>query len=152
MTTTSMRSTSAPATEVSRTPLLAVAGLAVSAVLTAIGTFWDITGNDHSKGSHVGPYLAAVGIAVVATAVVFGLVVRGAEHGNPGRRSLMLGAVAVVTCVVFWTGLPPVVAFGAIATALAARDVVGRFSANSKAGLVLATLALAGAVAGAIAG
>jgi hypothetical protein len=152
MTATSTGSITSTDSRPSRTPVLALAGVAASAVLSAIGTFGDITGNDHETGSHVGPYLASVGIAVVAAALVFGLVVRGAEQGTSWRRSLILGVLALATCVVFWTGLPPVLAAGAIATALIDRDVVGRFTGGSKAGLVLAAVALAGAIVLAIVG
>jgi hypothetical protein len=152
MTATSTHSITSTDSRASRTPVLALAGVAASAVLSAIGTFGDITGNDHHTGSQVGPYLGAVGIAVVGTALVFGLVVRGASGETAWRRSLILGALALVTCVVFWTGLPPVLAAGAIATALIDRDFVGRLTGGSKAGLVLAVIALAGAIVGAIAG
>jgi len=149
-----MTASTTPTTTVatSRTPVLAVLSLALSAVLTAIGTFWDLTGNDHGSGSQVGPYLVAVGIAAVACLIVFGLVVRRAERGHPGRRSAVLGVLSVVTIPVFWTGLPPVLAVGAVATALTDRDVTGRFGAASKAVLGLAGIALAAAVLFAIVG
>jgi hypothetical protein len=150
MTTTSTTGTTTVAT--SRTPVLAVLSLALSAVLTAIGTFWDLTGNDHGSGNELGPYLFAVGIAAVACLIVFGLVVRRAERGHPGRRSAILGVLGVLAIPVFWTGLPPVLAIGAVATALTDRDVSGRFRAASKAGLGLAGIALAATVALAIVG
>jgi hypothetical protein len=136
----------------SRTPLIATLGFATSAVLTAIGTFWDISGNDSGNNDTFGEYVPVLGIAAVATALVFGLVVRGAERGNPGRRSVILGVLGVVTIMVFWSGLPSVLAAGAVATALVHRDVTGRFGKASATGLALAGLALAGAVVLAITG
>jgi hypothetical protein len=152
MTAASTQSINPAAMRVSRTPILAVAGVAASAVLSAIGTFADLTGNDHHSGSQVGAYFASIGIAVVGAALVFGLVVRGAEQGKSWRRSLILGVLALVTCVVFWTGLPSVLVAGAIATALIDRDAVGRFTGGSKAGLVLAAVGTAGAIVLAIVG
>lgn len=152
MSTTSAHSTSSTTTQPSRTPVLAALALALSAVLTAVGTFWDLTGNEETKNTEVGAYLAVLGVAAVGCALVFGLVVRGADRGQPGRRSAILGVVGVVTLAVFWTGLPAILAFGAIATALTERDVVGRFGRGAKIGLGLALVTLAGAVAAAIAG
>ena len=80
MTAASTQSINPAATQASRTPILAVAGVAASAVLTAIGTFGDITGNDHHQGSQVGAYLASVGIAVVGAALVF-----RQDQREPGR-------------------------------------------------------------------
>jgi len=83
MTATSVNSTRATTTQPSRTPVLAAVGLALSAVLTAVGTFLDLTGNDHGTHNGMGPFLGAVGIAAVGCALVFGLVVRGADRGQP---------------------------------------------------------------------
>ena len=129
-----------------RIPMLAVLGFAVSAVLTALGTFWDFNDNDKSEDHSFGDYAIVLGIAAVAAVIVFGLVVRTAADGVPGRRSAILGVVAVVSIVVFWAGLPAVLAAGAIATALLDRDKTGRFGNASKAGLALAGLALVAAV------
>lgn len=147
-----MSVTTAPAPTASRVPLLATLGYAASAVAMAVGTFWDLTDNEDDKGNQFGPYLVCLGLAAVALAVVFGFVVRGAEHGRPGRRSAILGVVGVLSIVVFWAGLPLVLAAGAIATALADRDVTGRFGAGSRAGLGLAAVTIALAVLLAITG
>ena len=134
-----------------RTPLLATVAFALSAVLGAIGSFADLTGNDTGR-SEAGPYLASLGIALVGCGIVFGLVVRGAPGGNAARRSIVLGALALVSAVVFWTGLPTIFAFGALGAAMVQRDTDLRFSTGSKVGLGLAALGLAGAVVGAVAG
>jgi cytochrome bd-type quinol oxidase subunit 2 len=136
----------------SRTPLIAALGFATSAVLTAIGTYWDVTNND--EGGHDGfwAYASVVGIAAVATAIVFGLVVRTSVDGNPGRRSAILGVLGLLTVLVFWSGLPAVLAAGAVATALVDRDRIGTFGNGSKAGLALSAVTVAGAVLLAIVG
>ncbi len=86
-------------------PMFAAIGAGIAAVLTAIGTFGDFTGNDTRQHSF-GQYLIVVGIIAVATAIVFGLVAR---KPSP-TKTLVLGILAVVTLVVFWAGRPPVFA------------------------------------------
>lgn len=73
----------------------------------------------------------------VATAVVFGLVVRTAHHGNATRRALTLGVLSVPTVLVFWTGVPYVLAIRALACARVAR----RAGPSSRYDGVAATLA-----------
>jgi hypothetical protein len=140
MTTTTHPMTAAP----SRTPLLAALGLTVSSALTAVGTFWAVNDGDNSDHS-ASDWLVTVGIAAVATAIVFGLVVRTAASGNPGRRAIILGVVALLSDVVFWAGLPAVLATGALACALTAKDQ-DRFTAAPKVALALAGLTVVGAV------
>ena len=132
-------------------PMYAALGAGVSLVLAAIGTFWDVNGNDSGSGS-LADYLPVVAIIVVATALVFGLVVRSATSENAGRRGLILAIVGLVTIVGFWTGLPPVLAFGAIACGLAARPAGGDISGTGKASLGIAAVTLVLAVAAAIFG
>jgi hypothetical protein len=124
----------------SRTPLLIALGVGGSAVLTAIGTFY--AGDDHSASD----WFFTVGVVVVAAALVFGLVVRTAARGNPGRRSAVVGVVAVLSLAVFWAGLPVVLAAAAVACALTDKDAQGFFGTPSKVGLGLAALATVGAV------
>ena len=149
----SATTSSATASTPSRTPLMAVLGVALSAVFTAIGTFWDLTNNDPSVDDHAGrAYLVTVGIIVVLAALVYGLVVRGAMSGRPGRRSAILGLVAAASIPVFWVGAPVVFASAAIATALAERDKLGSLGNASKAGIGLAALTTMGALVLAITG
>jgi predicted membrane protein len=135
MTTTTNDLTTAP----SRTPLLAALGIAAASVLTAVGTFWDVNNND-AENSQASDWFICLGIIAVAAAVVYGLVVRGADAGNPGRRSVILGVVAFLSNAVFWAGLPMVLASAAVACAFIDRDKRGSFGGTSKAGLVLALL------------
>jgi hypothetical protein len=144
MTTTSAttRSTSSDG----RAPLLAALGLGTSAVLTCIGTFWalnDAEGTEHG----VGDWLLSVGVATVATALVFGLVVRTAAQGDPGRRALVTACFGVLSIVVFWAGLPAVLVAATVACALIDKDVMGRFGTQSKVALVLAAVTGASATA-----
>ena len=148
MTASTLTTTDAP----SRTPLLAALGYGASAVLTAVGTFWDITDNESGEGHSAGEYLVVLGTAAVMLAIVFGLVVRTAERGNPGRRSAVLGVVGFLSNAVFWAGFPAVIAAGSLACALTQKDRDHAFSGASKAGLALSGLSLAAAVWLAIAG
>jgi hypothetical protein len=63
-----------------------------------------------------------------------------ADGNAPARRALVLGAVALVTCILFWTGLP--IVFGVPALVLAAE---GRARSETYGGAAEAT---AGAVLG----
>jgi len=136
----------------SRTPLLAVLGVAASAVLMAVGTFWDLTDNESGEGGELTAYAVCVGLSFVCAAIVFGLVVRTAERGNPGRRAAVLGVVSFLSNAVFWAGFPAVIAAGALACALVQKERSGRFSAGSLVGLAFSAVAVAGAVWLAIAG
>jgi len=148
MTATTTDLTTAP----SRTPLLAALGFASSAVLTGIGTFWDVTNNDKVDDNTFADYWPVLVIAAVALAVVYGLVVRTAAKGNPGRRAVILGVVGFLSNAVFWAGLPMVFASATLACALADKDKLGSFGTWSKVGVVLAALTTAGAVSLAITG
>jgi hypothetical protein len=134
-----------------RSVLLAVTGAALAIVLTALGTFADITG-DESGNDGFRDYFPVIIIVLVVSAIVFGLVVRNAESGNPARRSLILGIIAFLSIGVFWAGLPSVLAAAATATALIDRDRTGRLSSAASGGIALAILAVVGAIVLAIAG
>ncbi|MFP5220608.1 MAG: hypothetical protein ACLGIG_12940 [Actinomycetes bacterium] len=126
----------------SRTPLLAALALGTAVVLNAVGTFWDVTGNSE-KDHGWSDFLFVVAFSVVATAVVFGVVVRTAARGDAARRALVLGVLAALSFVVFWLGISAPIAIGAIACALVARDVTGRVPGTAAAGAALGALALA---------
>lgn len=148
MTAQPLTTTEAP----SRSPLLAALGYGASAVLTAVGTFWDLTDNESGTEHSAGEYLVVLGMAAVMLAIVFGLVVRTADRGNPGRRSAVLGVVGFLSNAVFWAGFPAVIAAGSVACALIQKDRDDRYSTSSQAGLAVSALAVAAAVWLAIAG
>ena len=142
--------TSTPATTDARLwPMLAAAGIGLSTVLVAIGTFWDLTDNDASASDQGMPeFLVAVGILLVAAAIVFGLVARTASAANAGRRGVVLAVLGLVTLPVFWSGLPCVFAAGAVSCALVASPRgVGAKVAMGIAALTVA-LAMVAAVVG----
>ncbi len=144
-----------PADAPSRTPLLVALGVGASSLLTAMGTFLDLTGNEpagQATSEQLREWLVITGIAAVTAAIVFGFVVRTAARGNAARRSLVLSVLAAPSIAVFWTGIPSVLAAAAIGCALVDRDSRGAFSGAAKAGLVLGAIAVAGAIVTAIAG
>jgi len=77
---------------------------------------------------------------VVSLAIMAAIVLRLVPHeraaGRTGRTALILGIVAVIVGVVFWTGLPFAIGAGAIALGLSGTG--GR----AKAGLGLGLLAV----------
>ena len=90
-----------------------------------------------------------LGFAIVGAAVVFGVVVARGLRTAPqrtARRSLIVASVGVVSIVVFWTGLPVILAAGATTLALDARHRLGRLPGTAIAALVLATLITVSAV------
>jgi hypothetical protein len=135
-----MTATTVDTTAPSRTPLVAAFGIASSALLTAMGTFWDLTDNESGSNHDAGEYLIVLGMIAVAAAVVYGLVVRTAAAGNPGRRALITSIVGFLSIAVFWAGLPMVLVSGAVACALIEKDKLGSMGAASKVALALSTV------------
>ena len=126
-------------------PMYAALGAGLAAVLTALGTFWDLSGND---ATHRGleEYLPVLAIIAVTTALVFGLGVRTATPENAGTRAMVLAVLALLSVVVFWAGLPAVLAAGAVACAVQSR------STTAKVAMGLAGLAVVAAAVLAVTG
>ena len=110
---------------------LALASFALSAALTAIGTF---SGDDDNQWRQ---WLIVLGIAALATLIVFWVVVP--RVNRLGRGALILAILGAIAISVFWLGIPVVLAGGAALLALEAR----RASADD-ARLATPALALAG--------
>lgn len=129
-------------------PLLAVIGAGLSVVLTAIGTFLDLTGNEPGAANtseELWTYAAVnLPIILVATLIVFAIETRSPTP----TAGLVFGLLSVATVVVAWSGLPAVFAAASVAAALGSSRMTG----PAKAGVALSVLGLAGAVAFAIAG
>jgi hypothetical protein len=109
-----------------RSAVLAALGVAVAAALAAWGTF----GGDEEHDAW--GYLLVLAIILVAAVIVFGVVAR---RWASGRTAVILGVLAVLTVAVFWTGLPPVFAAGAIALGLHKRESGDARMGNIAAGL-----------------
>lgn len=88
-------------------------GIGMAAALAAWGTF----GDSPYKASD---YFIVLGVIGVAAAVVFGWVVpRGLRKESAGGTAITLSVLGVLALVVFWSGLPPVLAAGGIVLGLA---------------------------------
>lgn len=114
----------------------ALGSFALSAVLTAIGTFRGDNENEWRT------WLTVLAIAAVATAIVFWVVVP--RIGNLDRGALILAIVGAVTIIVFWLGIPVVIAGGAALLALEARERAA--TRLNTAALVIAALTVIAAV------
>ncbi len=130
-------------------PLYAALSTGLSAVLTAIGTFWSpLASYDATRTEHdFMAWLVVLGITVVAAAIVFGAVVRTTPAEGGRVRTVVLAVLGVLTLAVFWTGLPVVLAGGATCCALVAPR-----RTSSRIALVLSVLVVAVAAWAALAG
>jgi hypothetical protein len=88
------------------------------AVLLAIGALAAANFSGTGENGGAGPYVIGVAACAIVAAVLFARVLPGAA--NPARASWILAALALVTCVVFWTGLPIVLGMGAVYSGLRA--------------------------------
>jgi hypothetical protein len=132
-------------------PLFAALGAGTALVLSAVATFWDITGNDTVDRGSAAEILPVVGVVLVATVIVFGFVVRTASPASAAIRSVILAVLGFLSLIVFWAGLPPVLAFGAIALASTSGRSDG-LPVPAKVAVGISVLTLALAVWAAIAG
>ena len=84
---------------------------ALAVLLTAVALAFANFGGTGDNGGAV-PYVVCVGVAVVLAAVLFGRILP--QAADPARAAWILAAFALVTCVVFWSGLPFVLGVGAV--------------------------------------
>ena len=113
-------------------------GLALLMVIaaTAVANF---AGSGENGG--VGPYAVGLALSAVAAGILFGRILPGVR--DSGRAAWILAALAVVTSVVFWSGLPFVFGMGA---------VYAGARASRTAPVVLGALAIAAALVGCVIG
>jgi hypothetical protein len=142
-----------PSTRTGRSLLpVAIAAGVAALLLMLIGTYLDTPYKAKGSGEWALTTTAAqdldqlpglVGFAIVGAAVVFGVVVARALRVPPqqtARRSLIVAGVGVLSIVVFWTGLPVILAAAAATLALDARRRLGRLPGTGTAALVLTAL------------
>jgi cation transport ATPase len=84
-------------------------GLAMLITIIALA-FANFAGTGDNGGA--GPYAVTVGVCAVIAWVLFARVLPNAA--DPARAGWILAALALVTCVVFWSGLPFVLGMGAV--------------------------------------
>lgn len=145
-----MTTTYATTTGTSTWPAWAAGSAGVSAVLTAIGTFWSPLANYEATQTREDflSWLVVLGVIGVAAAIAFGLVVRTASTERADRRGLILAVLSVLSIVVFWAGLP--VVFAAAGACLALSQ--GRPSTMGRVTLAIGVLVSGFAVFLALAG
>jgi TM2 domain-containing membrane protein YozV len=157
MTTTQTR----PGTRPLLGPALA-AGAAATVLLLAglyLDTPWKKQGNqewalttDHQS---ITGLLVSLCFVAVGLAVVFGVVVARGLRGparTSTRFSLALAVTGILSAVVFWTGLPVILASGAVVLALDSRTRLGRTPTTTWIVGVLAVLTAAAAISFALVG
>lgn len=133
-------------------PTYAALGIGVALLLTLVGTFTHLGGEVEEGGHDAGEYLVVVGMILVGALVVFGLVAKVVTPANAGVFAVSLAVVGLVSLLVFWSGLPAVLAAGALAcVAVEGRDGAPR-SVAAKVATALAVLVLALAVLAAVFG
>ena len=118
---------------------VAVAAIVFAVGLDAIGVYADGSGSD-SHGTR--EFLIVAAIVAIAAAAVFGWVVpRLLEREAAGGPALALSVLGLLSVLVFWTGLPPVLAGAGALLGWAGRDA-SRGAALCKAAMVVGVLAL----------
>jgi hypothetical protein len=122
-----------------RTTILAVTA-AILIISTACGYWLVADGDDEIVGWIV--------VSVVGTLIAAALLLRFVpatesedDRNAPARRALVLGALALVTCAVFWTGLPIVIGIPALVLAAEGR---ARSATHGQAGEATAGAVLGG--------
>jgi hypothetical protein len=121
---------------------------AVCVVLLLIGMPIAYLTDDPSTGDVIGMFaMIALSLAVMAW-LLLRLVPaeRRADVAHAGRTALILGVVALVLSVVFWTGLSIAVGAGALALGLWLREAPGAEAARGRAtaAVVLGAVAVVG--------
>jgi hypothetical protein len=120
-----------------RREAIATVSIAVAVALAAIGSY---RGDDEHATRQ---FLIVCVIILVAAGIVFWIVVPRIDR--LGRGALILAIIGAVSIVLFWTGVPPVLAGGATVLALGAREL-GTDRGMATAALALAALTVVAAV------
>jgi hypothetical protein len=130
----------------------AVVGLGCTLAGSYLETPWKSGPGDWGVGfaANGGWTTLAVLLAFAATAlVVVGMAARRARDLPPeraARRALLFAGLGVVALVVFWTGIPPVLAAAAAGLALDARSRQARMPAAAAVAVCVAILVGAAAI------
>lgn len=123
---------------------VAAGAIALAVALAAIGTYAGRSDSDHHATRE---FLIVCAIIAVASALVFGWIVpKMLERTSFGTPALVLAVLGLLTVLVFWSGLPPILAAGGALLGWAGRDAA-RDSGRSRAAVVIAVLAVIADVA-----
>jgi len=114
----------------------ALAGIAMAALLSAVGTFGLL--GEGSETHATREYLVVLAIIGVAALAIFGWAVpRALLSPAVGWTGVVLGVLAIVSVAAFWSGLPPVLAAGAVVLGWAQRTTT-----RGRVAIALGTLAV----------
>jgi hypothetical protein len=120
---------------------VALAAIALAVVLAAIGTYADRSDSDHHATRE---FLVVCAIIAIGAAVVFGWIVpKMLGRASTGSPALVLAGLGLVSVVVFWTGLPPILAAGGGLLGWAGRDAA-RGAGRSRAAVIADVAILVG--------
>lgn len=123
MTTTTA---AAPARTTPKSMTYGAIGLVLAAVVIVAGNYHVAPGENGGTG----PAISTAVLCVLLTAVLFGVVVPRARRLE--RTTLILGILSLVSLVVFWSGITPVLAASAFAVAARGTEL-GRKTAIGQA-------------------
>ena len=124
------------------TPRTTILGVTAAINTIALAFGWWILADEGDK-QVVGWVIVSIAGALILAALLLRFVpaTEGETEGNaPARRALVLGVVALVTCAVFWTGLPIVIGVPALLLAAEGRARAATYDQGGEA--------MAGAVLG----
>ena len=124
-----------------RDRMIAAAGALFILVGMPVG--W-LSGGDNSTGDVIG----CIVVALVDLALLAGLVAwlvpreRAAAPARAQRTALILAVVALVTCVVFWLGVPIAIGAGALALGVWLRETAAEGRGKATVAIVLGAFAM----------
>lgn len=129
---TSARSELSPARRPSTT-VLATAGIALAALVVFAGNYHVPAGENGGTSAGLATGILCLGVA----ALLFGVVVPRSRNGD--RTVLVLGIVTLLSLVVFWAGLTPILAAATLA-------VANRTHASTRRTTILSAVVIAAAL------
>ena len=129
-------------TTMSRTMDERLTGAAALVVALAAVAYANFGASGENGGA--GPFAVTAVVLVLVAALVYGRVLP--DTPSPARVAIWCAAVAVVTLVVFWTGLPILVGVAAVLAGMRSGSTGGTVAAV--AGGLAAVAGLAGCIAG----
>jgi hypothetical protein len=122
---------------------VAIAAVAIAVVLSAIGTYADPSESEQGTRE----FLIVCAIIAIGAVAVFGWVVpKMLERTSPGTPAIVLAVLGLLSVVLFWTGLPPILAVGGGLLGWSGRNAA-RGAGRCRAALVIAMLTVIADVA-----
>jgi hypothetical protein len=120
-----------------------IAAIGALFILVGMPVGW-LSGGNNSTGDVVGCIVVAlVDLAILGWLVgVFVPRERTAAPGRASRNALILAVLALVTCVVFWTGVPIALGAGALALGLWLRETAAEARGKATVVIVLGAFAM----------